>query len=349
MDSNPSLLGLFPEEIASTCGFKQSFRGQQIFERLAGGVRSFDDITGLPQNERTRLSEHFALYTTRVSNELVDPDGTVKLAIELCDGNRVETVLLTDKMQRKTACLSCQVGCPLACKFCQTGRLGRGRNLTAGEIVEQFFLLESRVGKLDNIVFMGMGEPMLNFDAVEKAILVLTHPKGRNLSKRRITISTAGVCDGIYRLADSSIDARLALSLTTANTELRLDLMPITKKYSLDDLKKAVRYFNDKKKKRVSLELALMHKTNTAVEFAHEVIEFARGLDVHINLIPWNPVSYLPFEEPTQNEVRAFKAVLERAGLNVTIRRHRGKKIGGACGQLGKNLLKKAPPTQNTL
>lgn len=333
-----SLLGLFPEEIAEFCSLSQAFRGRQIFKRLADGIQTFDEITELSRMERRRLAQTALLYTCTVVKTLVDPDGTIKLGIELFDHNQVETVLLIDKANRKTACLSCQVGCPLACRFCQTGRLGKGRNLTAGEIVEQFFLLEKRVGKLDNIVFMGMGEPMLNFDAVEKAVQLLTHPVGRGLSKRRITISTAGVCDGIYRLADSPIEARLAVSLTTANTPLRLDLMPLTKKYPLADLKKAIRYFNEKRKKRVSLEIALMHNTNTAVAFAQEVVTFSEGLDVHINVIPWNPVSQLPFTAPSSQEVAGFKKSLEKAGLNVTVRRHRGQKIGGACGQLGKNL-----------
>ncbi len=209
------------------------------------------------------------------------------------------------------------------------------RNLSASEIVEEFLWLENRVGLLDNIVFMGMGEPMLNFDNVKKAIDILTYPKGRGLSKRRITISTSGLISGIYKMAEVLPEVRLAVSLTTADEELRKELMPIADSNPLAELKEAIRYFNSRSSRRVTLELALMHSVNTSKESARAVIDFAKGLNCHINLIPWNPIDELNFETPTKQELLEFEKELQIAGINVTLRQRRGQKIGGACGQLG--------------
>lgn len=330
------LSGLLPEEIAHTCNVKQRFQAVQIFQWLSRGVRSFDRMTNLSLQERNRLEQDYTISRSHCGAVLTDPDGTVKLGIDLYDGRRIETVLLFDKNNRKTACVSCQAGCPMGCAFCQTGRIGYARNLTPDEIVDQFFHLEAICGKLDNIVFMGMGEPLLNLQSITKTIMILTHPKGRGLSHRRITLSTSGICKGIYELADSALEIRLAVSLTTADEALRAELMPVTKSNPLKELKKAIRYFNDKSGKRVTLELALLKDVNTSRAAALQVSDFARGLDVHINLIPWNPVEELPFQTPADSEVAAFSRYLTAEKLNVTIRQKRGRTIGGACGQLGK-------------
>ena len=282
------------------------------------------------------MKEKACLRTSSISNVLKDTDGTVKLQITLQDSNAVETVLLTDKEGRKTACVSCQVGCAMKCAFCMTGTLGLARNVTAGEIVEQFFYLEEICGKLDNIVFMGMGEPMQNLESIRKAISILSSKDGRNLSTKRITLSTCGIIKGIYDLADNGPNIRLAISLTTANEDLRNELMPVNRGNPLSQLRDAIDYYAKKSGKRVTLEAALLHEKNTDKISAENMIKFAKGLDVNINLIPWNPVSILPFKEPSQNEVKSFVSMLEKAGLNVTLRKKRGRKIGGACGQLGK-------------
>ena len=216
-----------------------------------------------------------------------------------------------------------------------TGTLGLSRNLEAGEIVEQFLYLEEIAGKLDNIVFMGMGEPMQNLEGIRKAIQILCHKDGRALSSKRITLSTCGIIKGIYDLADNGPHIRLAVSLTTANEDLRKEIMPVTSGNSLADLRKAIDYYAEKSGKRVTLEAALLHNKNTDKISAENLINFAKGIDVNINLIPWNPVSILPFTEPTTEEVKHFVGLLEKAGLNVTLRTRRGRKIGGACGQLG--------------
>lgn len=330
-----------PAEICEKLGLKQSFRGKQIFQWIGKGAESFDEMSNLSVQLREELKEKAVLRSTSVSKVLKDPDGTIKLQISLSDGLAVETVLLTDRENRKTACVSCQVGCAMKCAFCQTGALGLARNLCAGEIVEQFLHLEKHAGTLDNIVFMGMGEPMMNLPNVRKAIEILTNKDGRGLSGRRITLSTSGVIKGIYDLADNGPSIRLAVSLTTADADLREKIMPISKANPLPELRKAIEYFTQKTGKRVTLEAALLHDTNTSIESATNMINFARNLDVHLNLIPWNPVEGLPFSEPSGKECKNFVYHLEKAGLNVTLRTRRGREIGGACGQLGKTLADK--------
>ena len=332
------LTNLIPSEIIEQLELSQKFRGDQIFKWVGNGVKDFEAMTNLSLDLRNQLKDKAILRCTTLENILKDPDGTIKLQIKLSDGNIVETVLLTDKEDRKTACVSCQAGCGMKCAFCMTGTLGLSRNLLPAEIVEQFLYLEEIAGKLDNIVFMGMGEPMQNLSGIRKAVEILCHKNGRNLSSKRITLSTCGVVKGIYDLADNGPNIRLAVSLTTANEDLRKELMPVAtaKENSLSELRNAIKYYAEKSGKRVTLEAALLAKTNTDRESAQNMINFAKNLDVNVNLIPWNPVSILPFEEPSNNEVHNFVKQLEDAGINVTLRTRRGRKIGGACGQLGK-------------
>ena len=330
------LPGLLPDEITESLNLKQKFRGIQIFKWIGSGITSFAQMTNLSKDVRQMLSERAVLRSSKVTQTLKDPDGTIKLQITLSDGRAVETVLLTDKEGRKTACVSCQAGCAMKCAFCQTGTLGLARNLTPAEIIEQFLFLEQECGHLDNIVFMGMGEPMMNLEGIRKAIAVLTDKRGRNLSGRRITLSTSGIIKGIYDLADNGPNIRLAVSLTTANEDLRTELMPVNKGNPLPELRKAIDYYAKKSGRRVTLEAALLAGKNTDKESAEKMISFAKGIDVNVNLIPWNPVATLPFTEPSNSEVHFFVNYLEKAGVNVTLRTKRGRKIGGACGQLGK-------------
>ena len=332
----PSLFAFSPEEICDVCCLEKKFQGEQIFAWLARGISSFDEMTNLSLSLREKLKNEYSIFTSKVQTALKD-DFSIKLSIELQDGNIIEAVLLKDKTGRPTACISSQVGCPLSCAFCKTGKLGYARNLKANEIIEQFYHLQKNIErKIENIVFMGMGEPLLNIKELKKAINILTHPKGLNLSKRRITVSTAGVIDGIYELSNDVAPPRLAVSLTTADSTLRLSLMPIEKANPLPRLKEAIKYFNEKTGKRVTLELALLKNINTSLDAAKQVCAFTQGLDVHINLIPWNPVDSLPYTTPSDSELRAFYSYLTAARLNVTVRQKRGRTIGGACGQLGK-------------
>lgn len=334
------LSGMLPEEIFEEFNLSQLYRAKQIFKWVGNGITTFDKMTNLSLDLRNQLSQNAIIRSSIVDNIFKDPDGTIKLQIRLFDNNIVETVLLTDKDGRKTACVSCQAGCAMKCAFCMTGTLGLSRNLHAFEIVEQFLYLEEIAGKLDNIVFMGMGEPMQNLTEIRKAISILCHNDGRKLSSKRITLSTCGIVKGIYDLADNGPHIRLAVSLTTANQSLREQLMPVcvSKENSLEELKKAIDYYAKKSGKRVTLEAALLHNTNTDLQSAKNLINFAKNIDVNINLIPWNPVNILPFESPSSNEVHIFVDLLEKAGLNVTLRKKRGQKIGGACGQLGKTV-----------
>ncbi len=339
-DTLPSLAGLEPGEICSVLSLTPAFRGQQIFQWIYKGVSSFEEMTNLSKADRAAFLTKSRIYSSSVTETQKDPDGTIKLQITLDDGSSVETVLLTDREDRKTACVSCQAGCGMACAFCQTGRLGLKRNLTAGEIVEEFLHLERAAGKLDNIVFMGMGEPLQNLDAIFKAVSVLTNKKGRALSSRRITLSTCGLVKGIYELADreaeTGISIRLAVSLTTADDKLRESLMPVAKSNPLPELKKAIAYYSGKTGKRVTLEAALLGGINTGTESAASLKNFASGLDVYINLIPWNPVPGLDFKTPSSSECSRFLKMLENAGLNAGLRTRRGTSISGACGQLGR-------------
>ncbi len=335
-----SLTGLFPEEIAEKLQLTQPFRARQIYEWIAKGITSFDAMTNISKQERSQIEQKAILRTSKISEILKDDDGTLKLQITLHDNRAIESVLLTDKEGRKTACVSCQAGCAMGCVFCQTGQLGLGRNLTAGEIIEEFLFLEKEAGLLDNIVFMGMGEPLQNLEEIRKAIAILTDKKGRGLSARRITVSTCGLIKGIYELADNGPAVRLAVSLTTADPELRNELMPISKGNPLPELKKAIKYFTEKTGKRVTLEAALLSGQNTSDESARRMIDFATGIDVYINLIPWNPVPTLKFKTPSRKESEHFTRLLEQANLKVNLRMKRGSKIGGACGQLGRSLAK---------
>lgn len=334
-----SLTGLTPLQINEKLGLKQAFRGKQIFKWISSHAKSFSEMTNLSKELREELEEKAVIRSSTVNTVLKDPDGTIKLQIKLEDGLFIETVLLTDKADRKTACVSCQAGCAMKCAFCQTGTLGLARNLTTGEIVEEFMYLEEEAGTLDNIVFMGMGEPMMNLEAIRGAIAWLSSAEGRNLSTRRITLSTCGVIKGIYDLADNGPNIRLAVSLTTADEDLRERLMPVQKGNPLGELREAINYYANKTGRRVTLEAALLHGENTSKESANRMIDFARGIDVNINLIPWNPIDSLPFSEPDPAECKAFVSALENAGLNVTLRTRRGRTIKGACGQLGKTTL----------
>ena len=335
MCTKAAVAALSVKELEEQFSLSPSFRAKQVYQWIAKGVTSFDQMTNLDKATRQKLSEQAVLRSSTVTKELRDEDGTIKLQLTLHDGLAIETVLLTDQEDRKTACVSCQAGCAMHCAFCQTGTLGLARNLTASEIVEEFLYLEEKAGKLDNIVFMGMGEPMQNLDAIRKALSVLTDPEGRALSSRRITISTCGIVKGIYDLADNGPAVRLAVSLTTANEDLRKKLMPVTSGNPLSELKKAIAYFSQKTQKRVTLEAALMSGVNTDDASARELIDFASGLDVHVNLIPWNPVGSLDFKTPSRNESMNFMHSLQDAQIPVTLRLKRGVSVGAACGQLG--------------
>jgi 23S rRNA (adenine2503-C2)-methyltransferase len=297
-------------------------------------------MTDLPLLLREELEGRFRVRSTSAAARFSGEDGTEKLRVALGDGAAVEAVLLRDGEGRETACLSTQAGCPAGCVFCKTGSLGFFRNLDSGEIVEQFFHLRALAPGIANIVVMGMGEPLLNLGELRRALGVLSSPRGLNFSKRRITVSTAGVVSGIRDLAEEGPDVRLALSLTTADPALRERLMPLGRGNPLPRLREALLFYQEKRGRRITLEAVLLGGINTRRQDAEALVSFARGLDAVVNLIPWNPVEGLQFEgrplrEPEEGEIRDFSRALEARGLRVTRRRRKGREIGGACGLLG--------------
>jgi 23S rRNA (adenine2503-C2)-methyltransferase len=349
LEGLPVLSGMLPEGIAALMPDLPRFRAVQIFKWIASGAASFAEMNNLPLRERKELADRFILRPPSIHEAFCGEDGTVKLAIEFSDGARIESVLLSDQAGRRTACLSTQAGCPAGCVFCKTGA-GFRRNLSSAEIIEQFLLLKDSVLKsageaensahpISNIVIMGMGEPFLNWGEVRNALLAISCGRGMNFSLRRITVSTCGIADGIYALADECPVTRLALSLTTADEALRRRLMPIAEGQPLRKLKEALSYFQKKGGGRVTLEAVLLGGINTRDEDARAMAEFAAGLDTVVNLIPWNTVKGLEFEgkplrQPTASEAADFTRRLEAFDLKVTRRLRRGRGILGACGQL---------------
>jgi len=340
MENKPVLAGLLLGELRELLGFYPRFRSGQIYNWICSSVESFDEMTNLPAALRKELTEKYTLCSGTVSSELHDDDGTVKLGITLNDGTIIESVILSDTENRKTACLSTQAGCPLGCVFCKTGKLGFSRNLSASEITGQFLQLRKIESTISHIVVMGMGEPLLNLGELRKSLDFIMEKEGINISKRRITISTSGIENGIMDLAEKGPDVRLALSLTTARGELRERLMPAARENPLPRIKEALLRYQEKRERRITLEMVILGGINSTRLDAESAAEFARGLNVVINLIPWNSINGMEFEgrplkAPAPEEINEFAAALESRGLKVTRRFGKGLGISGACGQLG--------------
>ena len=357
MNNTAILSGLPPEKLAGILAPLPRFRAVQIVKWIAGGIGTFDEMDNLPLSLRKELGEKFFLRPPGVIETIHrSDDGTAKLVMEFSDQVQTEAVLLADSSQKKvprlTACLSTQAGCPAGCVFCKTGSLGFRRNLSSDEIVEQLLVLKkiANGSPIANIVIMGMGEPLLNLAALRNAIEVFTCKEGLHFSRRRITVSTCGIVDGIIDFANGNANGnadgrpvRLALSLVTADEQLRQRLMPITVNHPLKQVKEALKIFQAKGGGRITLEIVLLGGINTQTSHARGIAQFAEGLDAIINLIPWNPVKGLNFEgsplrEPSPAEIASFTGSLESFGLNVTRRYRRGRGVMGACGQLGDKL-----------
>ena len=335
-----SLFAKTPDQIAGILGLKKSFQGKQIYQWLVRGASSFSEMTNLSKTLRQDLEERFPNpFSSEVAASQTDDDGSVKLAIRLSDESIVECVLLTDKEGELTACLSSQVGCAMGCRFCRTGTLKLKRNLFDYEIVEQFMHLQkSAAGKISHVVFMGMGEPLANLDNVLVAISFLHDPEGLNLSHRRITVSTCGLVTGINELAKRRVPVKLAVSLVTADDEKRSSLMPVNKAFPLKTLREALVRFQKVSGRRFTFEYCMIHGMNIFDADADNLQHFCKGLEVIVNLIPFNPCPELPFETPTDMEIRHFTSALKARGVDYTIRISRGRSIKGACGQLAGKL-----------
>lgn len=348
MDTNENeVLSLFaktPSQIADMLHLEKKFQGGQVYAWLVKGAQSFDEMTNLSLSLRERLaSEYGTPFSSKVVASQTDTDGAAKLAIQLHDGSIVECVLLTDREGDLTACLSSQVGCAMGCRFCRTGTLHFKRNLKDFEIVEQFAHLCHVAAKpITHVVFMGMGEPLANIDNVVSAISFLHDPKGYNLSHRRITISTCGLVPGILDLSRRDVPVKLAVSLVTANDEKRSFLMPVNRSFNLTQLRNALVRFQKVSGRRFTLEYCMIHDMNLSASDADDLKRFCNGLEVIVNLIPFNPCSELEFQTPTKEEIKAFTNDLDRRGIPYTIRISRGRSIKGACGQLAGKLVEES-------
>ncbi len=316
-----------------------AYRAQQMFDWAYGKlVTSYNEMTNVPAPIRESLGEATPLQTMKLVRELVTDNGdTYKLLYQTFDGQLVETVLMLYP-DRATVCVSCQVGCAVGCAFCATGLGGLTRNLTAGEIVQQTVDATRRARQLDrqltNLVMMGMGEPLQNYAETMKFVGILNDPKGFNFGARRITISTSGVVPKIDALAEEPYQVNLAVSIHAPNNELRDTLVPINKRWPVEQLIAAIDRYTEKTGRRVSFEYALMGGINDDDATARELAELLAGRLCHVNLIPYNPVEMLDFTRPSPERIERFASILQNAGVPTTVRYSRGVEIAAACGQL---------------
>lgn len=328
------------EQLVTELGQKKYLAGYIFGFIHVEDVTDISQITPLSKSFRQELTEQgYYISGLVIARKLEDKDGTAKYLFTLEDGNQIETVLLPEG-RRRTVCISTQVGCNLDCLFCATGKMGFRRNLSAGEIVDQIETVEGDSGKITNVVYMGMGEPLLNYDAVIKSIRILNHEKGKNIGIRHITVSTCGIIPGIKKLAREDIQPRLAVSLNAPADTLRTQLMPINKKYPLPELFKAIRDYQQSTRRRVTFEYVMIKGKNDSAEHAKMLLKLLRGIISHVNLIEHNPHPGCDFAGSGSERMKVFAAVLENAGIETTMRFKMGRGIKAACGQLGADMAK---------
>jgi 23S rRNA (adenine2503-C2)-methyltransferase len=317
----------------------QAFRGNQVYEWLwSKGAHSFEDMTNVAKSTRAMLENNFVINHIKVDTMQRSEDGTVKNAVRLHDGLVVESVLIPTKT-RTTACVSSQVGCSLDCNFCATARLKRMRNLEPAEIYDQVIAIdkESRLyynHPLSNIVFMGMGEPLMNYNNVMKAIEMITSNEGLGMSPKRITVSTSGVPKMIKKLADDEVKFNLAVSLHSAIDEIRSRIMPFSENFPLVDLRESLEYWYRKTKSKISYEYVVWKGINDNKESVDALVKFCKYVPCKVNLIEYNPIDDGEFQQASEEAINAYIKALEAAGIVVKVRRSRGKDIDAACGQL---------------
>jgi len=321
------------------------YRAQQIYDWLwLKNVASYDEMTDIPKTLRQQLAEHFDIKNIQTQSIQISKDKTIKCAIRLFDNAVVESVLIPTS-SRATACVSSQVGCSLDCKFCATAQLKRKRNLDYQEIYQQVYFIKTLAKEkynlpLTNIVFMGMGEPLLNYSNVMKSIEMITSPKGLGMSPQRITVSTSGIAKMIVKMADEQVKFNLALSLHSAIEEKRRQIMSISESNTLEILANALQYFYDKTGTRPTLEYVMLYEFNDSIKDADALVQFCRKVKSKVNLIEYNPVDNSPFKRTTKERVENFVHYLEKNKIIVTVRKSRGDDIDAACGQLvNKNTL----------
>ena len=334
------LLGLSPAELAAALQDmgQKPFRARQIAEWVyRHGVDAFDRMTNLPTPLRGELAGRFRIYTSHVIGRAASSDGAVKLLLQWPDGATSECIKIPAQ-RHNTACISSQVGCPARCKFCASGLEGLQRNLAAGEIIEQALRVRDEAvaaGEgLGHVVFMGLGEPLANYQNVIQAIATINAPWGLNIGARKITLSTVGLPKQIRKLADEGFQLNLALSLHAPTDELRRELIPWAERIGLDELADACRDYFEQTGREITLEYVLLAGTNDSPKEARALARFANRLRCNVNLLRYNPVEGLPFDRPTSEAADAFQQTLRKLGVNSHIRKSRGLDIDAACGQL---------------
>jgi 23S rRNA (adenine2503-C2)-methyltransferase len=315
----------------------QRYHGRQLFRWIyRRGMTDFERMTDLSRSLREQLPAEFALSTPKVVSDERSEDGTRKFLLELADGRRVESVFIPDT-PAMTFCISTQVGCAMACGFCLTGKMGLVRNLTAGEIAGQVRVLAAQTHLLEhpfNIVLMGMGEPLHNYDNTMKALRMLHSEHGLSVSPRRVTLSTVGIVPGLERLAREPLMPNLAVSLHATTEEQRTELVPPNRKYGLADILAACRRFPLKKRSRITFEYVLLDGVNDTREDARRLVKLLAGIKAKVNLIPLNPAPGIPYERPSDARVDRFAQLLADRHITVSVRKSRGRDIRAACGQL---------------
>lgn len=334
----PSLIGMERADLEAALGSEPAYRARQIYQAIyQQRVTDFGAMSTLPAKLRQRLESEHPVGLPRVQQRFDSTDGTKRYLLELADGRTVETVLMPEE-GRDTICISSQVGCPVDCKFCLTALMGLERNLTAGEIVGQVLLVMADNGleptdRRMNIVMMGMGEPLLNLPNVLKATRLLTDPEGVNLSPRRITVSTSGIIPKMKELGEAAIRPKLAISLNASSEEQRRELMPITKKYHLQDLMQACRDYPLRPWEKLTFEYVLLAGVNDTDADARRVVKLIGDLDCKVNVIALNPGPGIPFGTPEAKQVESFQQIVRRVAP-CFLRKPRGRDIYAACGQL---------------
>ncbi|CCZ18975.1 ribosomal RNA large subunit methyltransferase N [Clostridium sp. CAG:780] len=328
---------------------EKGFRAEQIFKWLyQEKVKNFDEMTNLSLELREKLKNNYTICNYNILKKLESSDGTKKYLFDILDGNIIESVLM-EYHYGKSVCVSSQVGCKMGCKFCASTGIPFVRNLTAGEIVEQILAIEQDTGdKISNIVFMGIGEPLDNYDNVIKAIRILNNPKGLGIGARHISVSTSGLVPRIYDLAKENIQCTLSVSLHASNNEKRSSMMPVNNRYSVEELIKACKDYIAMTNKRISFEYALAKDNNDNMQDAKELANLLKGMLCHVNLIPINKIENGKFTKSSNENIIKFRDYLNDHGIVATIRRELGSDIEAACGQLRrKNLNPKNENNEN--
>jgi 23S rRNA (adenine2503-C2)-methyltransferase len=317
---------------------KAKFRGLQVYKWLwQKGVSSFEEMSNVSKDTRLALAERYYIPMLELADRQDSSDGTIKFIWRLRDGSEIESVLIPED-DRQTLCMSTQVGCAMACSFCLTGDMGLKRNLSPSEIANQPFQIQKILGserRISNLVLMGMGEPLHNLDNLIVALNVALDEQALNFSHRKITVSTVGLVPKMAELA-AALPVNLAVSLNSSTSEQRLKVMPITKRYSLDELLQACRDFPLPNGKRITFEYVMMKDFNDSMEDAARLAKMLKGIQAKINLIPYNENPNRDIQRPTEARVKEFQAYLHKRKINCSVRSTRGKDISAACGQLGK-------------